>query len=94
MADLGAGEKEVLALRLQLPGAVVILDERLGRLHAEALKLAFTGTPGILLRAKVEGRIPRIDALLAHLDSFGISPVGENTRGSTQTGWRMRLPTF
>ena len=36
VADLGAGEKEVLALGLQLPGAVVILDERLGRLHAEA----------------------------------------------------------
>ena len=32
--DLGAGEKEVLALGTQVPGAVVILDERLGRLHA------------------------------------------------------------
>jgi predicted nucleic acid-binding protein len=42
-----------------------------GRLHAEALKLAFTGTLGILLRAKVEGRIPRIDLLLAHLDRLG-----------------------
>jgi predicted nucleic acid-binding protein len=30
-------------------------------LHAEALKLTFTGTMGILLRAKVEGRIPRIE---------------------------------
>ncbi len=70
-ADLGAGEKEVLALGLELPGAVVILDERLGRLHAEALKLTFTGTLGILLRAKVEGRISRIDPLLAHLDRLG-----------------------
>ena len=70
-ADLGAGEKEVLALGAQLPGAVLILDERLGRLHAEALKLTFTGTIGILLRAKVEGRIPRIDHLLEHLDLLG-----------------------
>ena len=70
-AALGAGEKEVLALGLELPGAVVILDERLGRLHAEALKLTFTGTLGILLRAKVEGRISRIDPLLAHLDRLG-----------------------
>jgi predicted nucleic acid-binding protein len=70
-ADLGAGEKEVLVLGLELPGAVVILDERLGRLHAEALKLTFTGTLGILLRAKVEGRISRIDPLLAHLDRLG-----------------------
>ena len=70
-ADLGAGEKEVLALGMQVPGAVVILDERLGRLHAEALKLTFTGTLGILLRAKVEGRIPRIEPLLVHLDHLG-----------------------
>lgn len=71
VADLGAGEKEVLALGMQVPGAVVILDERLGRLHAEALKLTFTGTLGSLLRAKVEGRIPRIEPLLAHLDHLG-----------------------
>jgi len=71
VADLGAGEKEVLALGLQCPGAVVILDERLGRSHAEALKLTFTGTLGILLRARVEGRIPGLDPLLVHLDRLG-----------------------
>jgi predicted nucleic acid-binding protein len=70
-ADLGAGEKEVLALGIEVPGAVVILDERLGRLHAAALKLSFTGTLGILLRAKVEGRIPRIEPLLEHLGRLG-----------------------
>jgi uncharacterized protein len=70
-ADLGAGEKEVLALGIQIPGALVILDERLGRLHAQALKLAFTGTLGILLRAKVEGRIARLEPVLAHLDRLG-----------------------
>jgi len=31
-ADLGAGEKEVLALGAQHPASVVILDERLARL--------------------------------------------------------------
>lgn len=31
VADLGAGEKEVLALGMQVPDAVVILDERLAR---------------------------------------------------------------
>src|SRR5438105_7793725 len=70
-ADLGAGEKEVLALGLEVPGAVVILDERLARLHAEALKLTFTGTLGILLRAKAEGRIPRIDPVIEHLGRLG-----------------------
>jgi hypothetical protein len=70
-AGLGAGEKEVLALGIQTPGAVVILDERLARLHAQALKLTFTGTLGILLRAKAEGRFPRIEPILAHLDHLG-----------------------
>jgi predicted nucleic acid-binding protein len=56
---------------MQVPGAVVILDERLGRLHAEALKLTFTGTLGILLRGKVERRIPQLEPLLADLDRLG-----------------------
>jgi hypothetical protein len=68
VADLGAGEKEVLALGLQVPDAVVILDEKLGRFYAEALKLTFTGTLGVLLRAKVEGRISRIGPVLEQLD--------------------------
>jgi predicted nucleic acid-binding protein len=70
-ADLGAGEKEVLALGMQVPGAIVILDERLGRLHAQSLKLTFTGTLGILLRAKVAGRIPQIGPLLEQLGRLG-----------------------
>jgi len=71
VADLGAGEKEVLALGLQVPNTVVILDERLGRLQAEVLKLTFTGKMGIFLRAKAEGRISQIEPLLAHLDRLG-----------------------
>jgi uncharacterized protein len=71
VAQLGAGEKDVLALGTQVSGVVVILDERLGRLYAASLKLTFTGTLGILLRAKVEGRIPRIGPLLEHLDRLG-----------------------
>jgi predicted nucleic acid-binding protein len=46
-------------------------DERLGRLHAEALKLSSTGTLGLLLRAKAEGRIPRIEPSLEHLGRLG-----------------------
>lgn len=73
--DLDAGESEVLALGMEVPGTVVIVDERLGRLYAEALKLTFTGTLGILLRAKVEGRIPRIEPLieLLHHSGFRLS---------------------
>jgi len=74
--NLGAGEKEVLALGLQVPDVVVILDERLARFHAQGLKLAITGTLGVLLRAKIEGRVPRITPVLDQLDRlrFRLSP--------------------
>jgi predicted nucleic acid-binding protein len=77
VTDLGAGEKEVLALGMQVPGSVVILDERLGRSYASALKLSFTGTLGILLRAKVEGRIPRIEPVIEHLNRLGFRLTAE-----------------
>jgi predicted nucleic acid-binding protein len=44
VTDLGAGEKEVLALGIELTNSIAILDDRLGRYYAEALKLPFTGT--------------------------------------------------
>ena len=42
--DLGAGEREVLALGVEIPGSILILDERLARFHADAMALNFTGT--------------------------------------------------
>lgn len=71
VATLGAGEKEVLALGLQIRDAVVILDERLGRFYAESLKLQVTGTLGILLRARREGHITRVEPVLGHLKRLG-----------------------
>jgi hypothetical protein len=55
ISSLHAGEREVIALGMQIPTAVVIIEERLGRTLAAALNLTFTGTLGILLRAKTEG---------------------------------------
>lgn len=68
--ELSAGEKEVLALALQRPGSLVVLDDRLARSHAEVLRLTVTGTLGILLRAKSEGLLPRIAPVLDKLDRF------------------------
>lgn len=75
-SDLGAGEKEVIALGIRAEDAVIILDDRLARSCARTLKLSFTGTLGILLRAKVEGSIARIGPLLDQLDqlAFHVSP--------------------
>lgn len=75
-SDLGAGEKKVIALGIRAEDAVIILDDRLARSCAKTLTLNFTGTLGILLRAKSEGRIARIGPLLDHLDrlTFHLSP--------------------
>jgi uncharacterized protein len=68
--DLGAGEREVLALALEKPGALVILDDSQARRLAERLELALTGTLGLLLKAKEIGRIDRVRPYIARLESL------------------------
>jgi predicted nucleic acid-binding protein len=49
VTDLGAGEREVLALALETPDSVCVLDDALARQVASALQIRFTGTLGVLL---------------------------------------------
>jgi uncharacterized protein len=69
--DLGRGEREVLALALERPGALVILDDSLARRMAERLELALTGTLGLLLKAKQINRIDRVRPYISRLESLG-----------------------
>lgn len=57
-------------LGLELPGAVLILDDSLARRVAESLELRFTGTLGVLLNAKQSGLIAAISPLLDQLQEF------------------------
>lgn len=77
LAELGAGEAEVLALALERPGATVILDDGLARRVAESQHLRLTGTLGLLLDGKTAGLLPSVAPLLARLDElhFRVSPV-------------------
>ena len=68
--DLGAGEREVLALALEKPGALVILDDSQARRLAERLELGLTGTLGLLLKAKQIGRIDRVRPYISRLESL------------------------
>ena len=74
--DLGQGEREVLGLGAEMPGALLILDDRLARQHAALLELAFTGTLGVLLKAKQEGYLKALTPVLTQLDAlrFRLSP--------------------
>ena len=72
LADLDRGEAEVIALAQELNADLVIIDERLVRLHAKRLGLTLTGTLGVLLRAKQLGQVKAVAPLIARLRQGGI----------------------
>ena len=67
ITDLGAGEAQVLALALKVPGSMVLLDDRLARAVARMRNIRLTGTAGVLLKAKQEGHISAVAPLLDRL---------------------------
>ncbi len=73
---LGAGETAALSLAASIPGALVLLDDMAARVRASALGLAFTGTAGVLIRAKGRGLLsavaPELDRMLKM--GFRLSP--------------------
>jgi uncharacterized protein len=68
--DLGAGEREVLALALERRTSLVILDDSFARRFANQLGIPLTGTLGLLLKAKEIGRIAFVEPFLARLDAL------------------------
>lgn len=77
LVDLG--EASLLALALEMPGAILILDDRKARRLAENLRLRLTGLIGVLLRAKQQAIINSLFVELTALKSAGfhISPAME-----------------
>lgn len=69
--DLGGGELAVITLAGARPGSVVVLDDGLARRYARLAGIRFTGTCGVLLRAKERGLVPAIAPLLGQLGSLG-----------------------
>ena len=58
--DLGAGETAVLALSSSRASSVCVLDDLAARNCAAVFQIPVIGTLGILLKAKVNGLIPRL----------------------------------
>lgn len=71
VTDLGSGEREVLALALETPDSVCVLDDALARQVARTLELRITGTLGILIDAKRAGLVSAVRPLLDQLHSLG-----------------------
>lgn len=70
LIDLGAGETEVLALAVESPDAILILDDLLARKAAESLGIKIIGTLGILLEAKRNNLISEIEPILNELEKL------------------------
>jgi predicted nucleic acid-binding protein len=69
--ELGAGERAVLALALEIPDCLVVLDDAAARASARQLGVATTGTLGILLLGKERGLVATIAPVLSTLEQRG-----------------------
>jgi predicted nucleic acid-binding protein len=72
LSDLDRGEAEVIALAQEHRAHLVIIDERLGRRHAQRLGLSVTGVLGVFLKAKQAGHLGKIQPLVVQLRQGGI----------------------
>ena len=76
VTDLDAGEREVLALAVARPGCLALLDDGHAQRCAAMLGVTFTGTLGVLVRAKREGLLPEVRPCLdtLHALRFRVAP--------------------
>ncbi|RLC49045.1 MAG: DUF3368 domain-containing protein [Candidatus Cloacimonadota bacterium] len=70
--DLGAGELAVMALALENPERVVLLDDALARRIAQAAGLNVWGTLKVLLEAKSQELTESISPLINRLEDAGM----------------------
>lgn len=77
ISRLGPGETAALALAVEMPEAVLLMDERRGRRAARMLGLTTTGVLGLLMWAKQAGHIESLAQAIHDLrtkDRFFIDP--------------------
>jgi len=62
--QIDKGESSAIALALETPDSTIILDDYKARKIADQLGLVFTGTIGVIIKAKLNGIILSIKPLL------------------------------
>jgi len=70
--DLGAGELGAMALALENPDHIVLLDDMLARRTAQVAGLQVWGTLKVLLEAKSQGLIEKIEPFISKLSEAGM----------------------
>ena len=62
--QIDKGESSAIALALETPDSIIILDDYKARKIAQQLGIIHTGTIGVIIKAKLKGIIPSIKPLL------------------------------
>lgn len=70
--DLGVGEIAAMALALENPSRIVLLDDMLARRTAQAAGLQVWGTLKVLLEAKSQGLVNQIEPYVTKLGNSGM----------------------
>jgi predicted nucleic acid-binding protein len=70
--DLGTGEIASMALALENPDRIVLLDDMLARRTAQAAGLQVWGTLKVLLTAKSQGLVDKIEPYVTKLSESGM----------------------
>ena len=89
---LDTGETEAISLALELHIAAILIDERLGRIAAEARGIVAVGTLNILNTADLRGLVDFEDAIKRlqrtsfHMDSEMIRALLERVRARKAAG--------
>ena len=65
--QIDKGESSGIALAMETPDSTLILDDHKARRIANQLALSFTGTIGVIVKAKLKGLIPTIKPLIAKI---------------------------
>ncbi len=66
-ASVDKGEASAIALAVELVDCLLIIDDLKGRNLAETLGIKITGTLGVILEAKLSGKIDSVKPLLAKI---------------------------
>lgn len=70
--EMDAGEASSIALGLEIPGSLIILDDKKARKMALKLNIPHTGIIGILVQAKKIGKIEKVKPYLELLKKSGM----------------------
>ncbi|MDR3002081.1 MAG: DUF3368 domain-containing protein [Fibromonadaceae bacterium] len=91
--QLGKGESSAIALSLEIPNSILILDDYKARKTAETLNLKFIGTIDLIIKAKLNGVIPSVKPILKKIKQTNFRLSLEMEQYAINAAGEVYLPT-